>query len=53
MFHCRKTLLTNALLQGIENKREMNLCRLGEGVDWMDKSISPIEKKIKPPSDHW
>ena len=39
-FIIEKTLSTYALRQGIENKKEMKLCRLGEGVGLTDKSIA-------------
>ncbi len=39
MFHSREKLSKCALLQGIENKKERNLCKLGEGVGLTDKSI--------------
>jgi len=38
-FILEKKLSTCALLQGIENKKERNLCKLGEGVGLTDKSI--------------
>ncbi len=39
-FIIEKTLSTYALLQEIENKKEMNMCRLGEGVGLKDKRIA-------------
>ncbi len=38
-FIVEKTLSTCVLLQGIENKKERNLCKLGEDVGLTDKSI--------------
>jgi hypothetical protein len=37
-FNVEKTFSTYARLQRIENEKEMNLCRLGEGVRLTDKS---------------
>jgi hypothetical protein len=43
-FIIEKIPSTYALLQGIENKKEMNLCRLGEGVGLTYKSIAHSRK---------
>jgi hypothetical protein len=39
-FIVEQTFSTYGLLHRIENKNEINLWKLGEGVDWTDRSIA-------------
>lgn len=39
-FIFEETLLTNVLLQGVENKKQRIFCESGEGESFIDKSIA-------------